>query len=214
MKTLARRCRVSLFLAALPLAAGAAEPKAADFACTEIIGVSVTGDWFGAGFENGIAGDHWQARWREHAFIEQWTDPAADLWTMKLESPCAQRSDNPDRELFTGVNWEYTTRAQWEEKFAAVVEVIRKKYPGVKRIELLTMLRAPGNKTCGSDKTVVAPYIDEAIAAVVARYPRLVAAGAKVETDTCDVFTKGGPHFTPPGMAAVAKTYQKALAAR
>ena len=105
------------------------------FVCTQVIGVSVTGDWFGAGFEDGIDGSRWQALWRSHAFVESWADPTSDLWTMKPQSPCAQRSDNPDRVIFTGVNWEYKTREAWQEKLAAVVETIRTKYTGARRID-------------------------------------------------------------------------------
>jgi hypothetical protein len=203
-----------------PLAVEGAEqmaipPASADaFVCTQIMGVSVTGNWFGAGFEEGIDGTRWQALWRSHAFVELWADPASDLWTMKPQSPCAQRSDNPDRVIFTGVNWEYKTREAWQDKLSAVVETVQKKYPGVRRIDLLTMLRGPGNRTCGSSMTVVEPYVDEAVAAVVARAPGLVFAGPKVTAESCDVFTKGGPHFTDAGMAAVARLYRDQLRAR
>lgn len=194
--------------------ASAEAAAAAPFVCTQVMGVSVTGDWFGAGFEDGIDGRRWQALWRSHAFVELWADPASDLWAMKPQSPCAERSDDPDRVIFTGVNWEYKTREAWEEKLAATVENIRKKYPGVRRIDLLTMLRGPGNRTCGSPMTVVEPYVDEAVAAVARRYSGLVFAAPRIETQSCEVFTKGGPHFTEAGMAAVARLYRETLATR
>jgi hypothetical protein len=218
MKPWARHLPVLAIVVLLPQSANGAEPKAraskGAFECTQIMGVSVTGDWFGAGFEDGIDGGRWQALWRSHAFVEQWADPASDVWTMKPQSPCARRSDDPDRVIFTGVNWEYKTREAWEEKLSAVVDTIRIKYRGVKRVDLLTMLRGPGNRTCGSEMTVVAPYVDEAVTAVVARYPGLVFAGPRVETGSCGVFTKGGPHFTDAGMAAVARLYRERLGAR
>jgi hypothetical protein len=185
---------------------------AAPYQCTEVIGVSVTGDWYNAGFEEGIEGSRWQVKWRTHAFIENWADPKSDLWAVAPQSPCAQRSKSPDHVIFTGVNWTFTTRAQWEEKFTAVVATLKQKYPGLKRIDLLTMLRGPKNQTCGDPKTVVAPYIDEAIAAVVAKNPALVFAAPKVEVATCEVFTKGGPHYPPEKMPAVAKLYRAQLA--
>jgi hypothetical protein len=199
----------------LPLArANAQGASAPPFVCTQVMGVSVTGDWFGAGFEDGIDGGAWQALWRSHAFVELWADPASDLWTMKPQSPCVERSGNPDRVIFTGVNWEYKTKEAWQEKLTAVVETIRAKYPGVRRIELLTMLRGPGNRTCGSPMTVVEPYVDAAVAAVVQHFPGLVFAGPRVVAESCDVFTKGGPHFTDAGMAAVARLYREKLGAR
>src|SRR5262249_13856041 len=64
------------------LALGASPAPGGDFTCTEVLGVSVTGDWFGAGFEDGIDGGRWQARSRTHAFVEQWADPNSDLWSL------------------------------------------------------------------------------------------------------------------------------------
>jgi hypothetical protein len=215
MKSCALRCLPIVALGVfLPPAAIAAPEPAGAFVCTQVMGVSVTGDWFAAGFEYGIDGNRWQALWRSHAFVESWADPASDLWTMKPQSACARRSDNPDRVVFTGVNWEYKTREAWQEKLSAAVDTIRKKYPGVRRIDLLTMLRGPGNRTCGSQMTVVEPYVDQAVAAVVALSPGQAFAGPRVVAESCDVFTKGGPHFTDAGMAAVARLYRDQLRAR
>jgi hypothetical protein len=197
---------------AVALGVGPQASAAETFACTEIIGVSVTGDWFGAGFGKGIDKSHFQARWRQHAFVDQWADPASDLWAMKPDSPCAQRSADPDHVVFTGVQWEWKTREAWEAGLLAAVKTIREKHAGVKRIDLLTMLRGPGNRSCGSDMTVVPAYVDEAVAAVAKQFPGLVFPGPRVEVATCDVFTKGGPHFTDEGMATVARLYEKALA--
>ena len=150
-------------------------------------------------------------RWRSHAFLELWADPASDLWALPAQSPCAQRSEDPDRVIFTAVNWEYKTRREWTDRLEALVTTLRAKRPGARRIELMTMLRGPGNKSCGDDKTVVQPYVDEAIADVVRRHPSLVAAAPQVELPTCDAFAKGGPHYTDAGMAAVADAYRRRL---
>jgi rhamnogalacturonyl hydrolase YesR len=197
--------------------ANAAAPKAASptpsaYACTEVIGVSVTGDWFNAGFEDGpVDNSRWQVRWKSHAFIEGWADPKNELWSLPPQSPCAARSNDPDHVIFTGVNWQYKTQDEWQQKYIAVVETLKARYPGLKRIDLLTMLRGPQNKSCGSTMTVVEPFIDAALASVVAKYPGLVFPGPKVETPTCEIFTKGGPHFTPQGMATAAKLYNASL---
>lgn len=207
--------RAALFGAlalAVALGAGPRASAAETFACTEIIGVSVTGDWFGAGFGTGIDKSHFQARWRQHAFVDQWADPQSDLWMMTPDSPCGQRSTDPDHVVFTGVQWEWKTREAWETGLTAAVKTIREKHPAVKRIDLLTMLRGPGNRSCGSDMTVVPAFVDEAVAAVAARFPGLVFPGPRVEVASCAVFTKGGPHFTDEGMATVARLYEKALA--
>ena len=201
-----------LFAIAAALALPAVPVAADDFVCTEVLGVSVTGDWFGAGFEKGLDDGRWQVRWRSKAFVELWADPASDLWALPAQSPCTQRSDDPDRVIFTAVNWEWKTREEWESRLEAVVTTIRAKRPGARRIELMTMLRAPGNQTCGSVMTVVQPYVDEAIAAVVARHPGLVTAAPKVFLKTCEPFLKGGPHYTDAGMAVVADAYRSQLA--
>ena len=195
-------------LAFLPGPAAVAD----DFACTEVLGVSVTGDWFGAGFEKGLDDGRWQVRWRSKAFVELWADPASDLWALPAQSPCTQRSDDPDRVIFTAVNWEWKTREEWESRLEAALATIRAKRPGARRIELMTMLRAPGNQTCGSVMTVVQPYVDEAIEVVVARHPGLVLAAPKTFLKTCEPLLKGGPHYTDAGMAAVAEAYRKQLA--
>lgn len=177
------------------------------FACTEVIGVSVTGDWFGAGFEKGVDDKRWQGRTKTHAFVELWGDPSNEVWKTPVVSPCAEHGSNPDRVIFTAVNWEWKTADLWTAGITKAVETIKAKYPGVKRIEVITMLRAPGNKTCGDYRTVVEPYVDEAVARVSTAFPSLVRPGPKFEPPTCEVFTKGGPHFTKPGMEVVAKVY-------
>src|SRR6185295_9211378 len=158
----ARRLMRPVRLAAAAALALLAVPAAADdFVCTEVLGVSVTGDWFGAGFEKGLDDGRWQVRWRSKAFVELWADPASDLWALPAQSPCTRRSDDPDRVIFTAVNWEWKTREEWESRLEAALATIRAKRPGARRIELMTMLRAPGNQTCGSVMTVVQPYVDE-----------------------------------------------------
>jgi hypothetical protein len=200
---------------ALGFGPGDAERERGDaFTCTEVIGVSVTGDWFGAGFEDGLDANRWQVRWRSKAFVDLWADPAHELWSLPLQSACTERSQDPDRVIFTAVNWEYKTREAWEQTLNAAVATFRSRYPGLRRIVLLTMLRAPGNQSCGSEMTVVQPYVDEAVANVVARHPGLVIAGPRVEAPNCDIFTKGGPHFTDAGKAAVAGLYRTALGGR
>ncbi len=197
---------VALFASGFVPAASAA-PKKETFVCTQVMGVSVTGDWFGAGFESGNDDERWQALTRKHAFVDLWGNPDDPVWTEPVVSPCVKNSGKPDRIVFTGVNWQFTTTEEWTAALTKAVKTVKAKYPSVKRIELLTMLRGPGNKTCGSPMTVVAPQVDEAVARVVKAFPRLVQAAPKFEAPSCDVFTKGGPHFTEDGMARVANVY-------
>ena len=176
------------------------------FACTEVVGVSITQDWFRADFKKMVGQNSWQLRAKEHAFVENWADVHSPLWSMAVESACAKYSSKPDRVLFTAVNWEFKTAKEWATALLATVKAVKERHHSVKRIELLTMLRGPKNKSCGDDKTVVDPIIDEAIQAVVKAHKDLVVAGPQFEAQRCDVFLKGGPHFTDKGKGIVAET--------
>ena len=180
------------------------------FACNQVMGVSVTGDWFNAGFEDAVDGSRWDVVFQAHAYIDLWANPSDPVWAIAPVSPCAQGAGDPDRVLFTGCNWTYTTAAEWVTAFTAVVENLKAKYPGLKRVDLLTMLRAPGNVLCddtSSAETIVQPYIDESIATVAAAYPGLVFAAPKFYAPSCSVFSYGGPHYTAEGAKKVAKVY-------
>ena len=186
-------------------------PDPSRFACNAMLGVSVTGDWYTAGFETGLNGDKWQLKWRTQTFVEQWADPKNDIWSQAFVSGCTNGSSNPDRVIFTGVNWTFTTAAQWETQLTAVVENLKTKYSALKEIELMTMLRAPGNQLCGNTEVaatheqVVAPFVDQAIQAVVAKYPTLVRAAPAFYAPDCAVFLPDSPHFADGKAAVVAK---------
>jgi hypothetical protein len=181
-----------------------------DYLCNLIMGPSVTYDWFTNGFENGVDGSRWEAMASSMAlvsFIQQWNDPNNALWSMAKLSPCTQNANTPDRVIFTPVNWDYTTSAEWVPQLDAIVKLLQMKFHGVKEIDLLTMLRAPNNMSCGSVETVVQPFLDEAIATVAAKYPGLVEVSPKFYAPSCNVFTGGGPHFTDAGKQVVAKVF-------
>ena len=179
-------------------------------------GDSVTHDWFSNGFGAGLDKSRWEALAPTQAgmaFIQFWADPNSTLWSMTKLTPCNQGAGKPDRIIFKGVNWQYTTAAEWVTQFEAVLHVIQAKFPGVKEIDLATMLRGPGNMSCGSTETVVQPFIDDAIQTIVGRYPKLVRAAPKVYAPSCNVFSGGGPHFTAAGVQVVAKLYSDVFAA-
>ena len=182
-------------------------PDPSTFACNLIIGVSVTADWFAADFEKGLDGDRWEAKTQSLAFVEQWADPANAAWSQALTSSCTSGAGDPDRVIFTGVNWTFTGEPDWETQLTKVVETLKGKYPGIREIDLMTMLRAPGNKVCGnpgSPEQVVQPFIDQAIAAVVTKYPSLVRAAPPFYAPSCAVFLPNSPHFADGGAALVA----------
>jgi hypothetical protein len=181
-----------------------------DYQCNLVLGVSVTYDWFTSGFENGVDGSRWEAMAPSQAlvsFIQMWNDPANQLWSMAKISPCTQHPDAPDRVIFTGVNWDYKTADEWVPQLDKMVKTLQMKFPTIKEIDLMTMLRAPNNMSCGSTETVVQPFIDDAIATIAAKYPGLVEISAKFYAPSCTVFTGGGPHFTDMGKMTIAKLY-------
>ena len=177
---------------------------ASGYRCTAVLGLAVTSEWYRAGFENLVDDERWQAITKPHTFVENWGDPEHAVWKELPQSPCAERWTDPDRVLFFAANYKFTSEAEWDRALDAVVRTLRTKYPGVRRIELLSMVRTPGNVSCGSEKGVVSPLIDAAIARASARSPELVAAGPRFEVRTCDDLEKGGPHFTKAGGAAIA----------
>ena len=186
-------------------------PDPSSFVCNAMLGVSVTGDWYNAGFETGLNGDKWQLKWRTQTFVEQWADPKNDIWSQAFTSGCANGSANPDRVIFTGVNWTFTTESEWETQLTAVVQTLKAKYSALKEIDLMTMLRAPNNTMCGdpsvqaTHEQIVAPFIDQAIAAVVAKFPTLVRAAPKFYAPDCAVFLPDSPHFANGKAAVIAK---------
>lgn len=182
------------------------------FRCNLLLGVAVTSEWFEAGFERVVDDARWEAITKPHTSLEQWADPHNSVWSIEPSSACAERGNEPDRVLFTAMNWEYTTSAEWRAGLVAVVRAISSRFPSAREIDLLTMIRAPGNISCGSAMSVVQPFVDEAVLAVAAQYPDQVRVGPKLEAPNCEVFKTGGPHFTDAGRSVVAKTIGESFA--
>jgi hypothetical protein len=175
------------------------------YRCTAVLGLAVTSEWYRAGFESLVEDDRWQAITKPHTFVENWADPEHAVWKELPQSPCAERWTDPDRVLFFAANYKFTSEAEWDRALDAVVRTLRQKYPGARRIELLSMVRTPGNVSCGSEKGVVSPLVDAAIARAAAHSSGVAVAGPRFEVKSCDDLEKGGPHFTKTGGAALAK---------
>ena len=80
----------------------------------------------------------------------------------------------------------------------------------MKRIELGTFVRAPGNMPCPqapAKRSTIAPAEDQAIAMVAAANPDLVRVHPKFEAKTCGEFSGNPPHPSAAGGAAWAKMY-------
>jgi hypothetical protein len=164
-----------------------------DFACSEVIGLWVASQWWDT-FEKGVANDHWQFMFQHHGYLEMFADPASPYWTNAVSSRCASLAATPDRVIFLPFSLSLLTLADWLTSLQQVIETMKSKFPGVKRIELMTTLRSPGNMPCANDtdpNTVVAPYVDQAIQMVADSSGGLVTVGPKIELTSCSWWAAG-----------------------
>ncbi len=171
-----------------------------DFACTELIGLWVASQWWDS-FEKGVENPHWQFMFQHHGYLEQFADTASPYWANAVSSKCTTGTATPDRVVFLPFSLSLATLEQWTTNLTQVVATMKTKFPGVKRIELMTTLRSPGNLPCANDtdpNTVVPAYVDQAIETVAAGSGGLVTVGPKIELMSCDWWA-GGTDLTGAG---------------
>jgi hypothetical protein len=188
------------------------------FVCNQVTAMTLTAEWYNAGFENGVANARWQLKAMEHGYITEWANPNSTFWATPITSACAQQSSSPDRIVLTVLSWTITTQSDWETQIDAAIANLQAKYPAVRRIDLLTVIRGPHNMTCptppaAGETIAMPPALDAAIAAAAARAPGLVFAGPKFEAPDCAAFNGGGPHLTTAGNTAMAKMISSYFAA-
>jgi hypothetical protein len=193
-----------------PLPAGAGAPAAPDpeFACTLVIGINATEEWYSKGFEALVDDTRWELIKVHSGFVTVWADPAARAWSTPATSPCATNAGSPDRVIFVGLQFDFTTVEQWLPPLRAVVKNLQAKYPGVRRIELGTFVRAPGNAACPQappKRSTIAPAEDAAIEVVAKENPGLVTIAPRFEAVACDEFSNNPPHPSAEGGAAWAR---------
>ena len=134
-------------------AQGVSAPAAPAFVCNQVTAMTLTREWYEAGFEQspGIVDDRWQLKARQSGYITAWSNPESDFWNHPVQSPCANGSASPDRVVLTVLSWRpacCTTQAQWEAQVTTAVTTLKAKYAGLKRIDLMTVVRSPGNRRC------------------------------------------------------------------
>jgi hypothetical protein len=185
---------------------------AATFACSQLTGPNVAGEWFDAGFEAEVGSAKWQVKAPHHSFVEDWANPNHDVWR---DSDCQGTYSNcetkskcegaaPDRILFVTQTGDYlnTPQAMWESLIDAAITTLKAKYPDLKRVELLTFVRSPGNENCGGE-TTVSPLLDAAQQAVAEDSGGFVTVGPKLTASACALFS-GPPHMNAQGNAEIA----------
>jgi hypothetical protein len=183
------------------------------FVCNQVTAMTLTREWYEAGFEALVAGDRWQLKAREHGYITEWSNPASDFWNEPIESPCTQGSTQPDHVVLTVLSWApacCTTQPEWEVQVTGAINTLMSKYPGLKRIDLMTVIRGANNVLCptapaAGETIVIPPELDGALAAAATQFPSLVFVAPKFEAPDCAAFSGGGPHLTTAGNTAVAK---------
>lgn len=178
------------------------------YTCTHVIGINATAEWYNRGFESLVDGSKWQLVRVHSGFVQLWADPNAGAWNTGATSACTANGKNPDRVLFVGLNFDYDKLDQWLPNLRAVAKNLKTKFPGVKRIELGTFVRAPGNKACpqrAAPRSTITAAQDEANAMVAAENPGLVFVMPKFEAKTCSEFSGNPPHPSTSGGMAWAK---------
>lgn len=179
------------------------------YECTLILGILTTGEWYTeGGFETLVNDAKWELQYVHSGHVELWADASDPIWNTTTTSPCASRASTPDRVLYVAANYDYALVTEWKPKLESVVANIKSKYPGAKRIELGTWVRAPGNVVCsGTDpaRTTIGSAEDQAISEVAAENPGLVYVSPKFEAKTCSEFSEIPPHGSETGVVAWAQ---------
>ena len=185
------------------------------------IGAYLSMEWWNAGFQDGVEDDKWQLKWHHHGHITEWAKADSPFWADEgnpnddsqgspIQSPCTANSNAPDRIVFLAITWALTTEEQWVESLKACVANLKAKYPSVKRVDLMTMIRCPNNMQCnpnqaygeedsdtnaGKQDCQVPAYADSAIAKVIAEDPTYLALGPQFEMTMCNP-SHDGAHMT------------------
>ncbi len=200
------------------LAGSGGEASKGPFTCTEYIGAYLTMEWWGQGFENIVDNTKWQLKWHHHGHVLEWGNPNSPFWSdtgdpmndasgAPITSACAQNTHAPDRVVLLTLSWEILTEQGWIDALNSDVATIKLKYPSVKWIDLMPMVRCPDNKMCnpkenygpGADTDVgrqdcyVPPYEDSALQKVVAAHSDSVGMGPVLMAKMCN---NNGAHLT------------------
>jgi hypothetical protein len=182
-----------------------------NFACTMYLGLLTTNEWYSQGFEmGGVDGTKWELKYHHYGYVRTWADPNSPFWgetgdsfTLNqgstIQSPCASNPLAPDRMVFAALDWEMGTKDEWVAALESALVTFKAKYPSLKWVDLMTLIRCPSNKMCnpnamygagangsaGRQDCYIPDYEDAAIAEVAAKHPDFVGVGPKVEANAC-----------------------------
>jgi len=189
------------------------------YACNLVFGNSTTQQWFDGGFLSypQIESTRWELIAVAHHYIDSWANANDVGWTSAFDvgHQCTNRSTTPDRVIFI-VTYAppYPPQATYQTYITSIVNNIRTRYPTVKRIELTTLVRAPGNSatacsTKANNEQSMPATEDQAITAVAAdpAFAGLVFALPPFYVTSCSDFNADAPQYTTAGAANIAKVY-------
>ncbi len=180
--------------------------KPSNFVCSQVLGLLTTNEWYSQGFEmDGVDPAKWQIKYQHYGYVREWANPDSTFWNAPINSACKESTTAPDRVVFAALDWEMLTEGEWIAALTAAVNTIKLKYPGLRWIDLTTLIRCPGNQMCnpnakygpGANTSAslqdcyVPPYEDSAMAKVAASHPDFVGVGPKVEASACRVPVDG-----------------------
>jgi len=187
--------------------------------CNLVIGNSTTQQWFDGGFllYPGIDATRWELFWVAHHYIDLWANPDDSAWSTPLDMghACSIDATTPDRVIFI-VTYAppYPTETTYQTDLTSVVNDIQAKYPSARRIELMTLIRAPGNSStaCSSEpnnEQSIPQQEDQAIAMVAAEpaFAATVLVDPPLYVPSCSDFIANAPQYTDAGAMAVAQVY-------
>jgi hypothetical protein len=184
-------------------------PAGQAFSCSEVMGLTLTRQWYEAGFEKGVTDAGWQLKAAQSAYVDEWAKADSPFWATPLISPCQTGSSAPDHVVFVVLSWTIMAQEAWEVAIRGAVTNIQSKYAGVRRIDLMTIIRGPANAACGdpnvyAESTHIPAALDAALAAVAASSPNLVHVAPQFAVDVCSDFQGTGPHLTDAGNTKLA----------
>ncbi|HEY2899718.1 MAG TPA: hypothetical protein VGL59_04005, partial [Polyangia bacterium] len=183
---------------------------AQNFTCTLVLGAFQTSQWYDAGFEAAVGTARWEIKSAHNNWTEKWADPKNPIWNLPTQSPCTTGASTPDRVLLIVYKDMFSPPippAEWEPEITEDVANIKTKYPSVRQIELLTLVRAPNNQPCPGNTSrniAIAPEIDAAIQSVTDKSGGLVKVGPKYYVPDCKLFLMNITTLTDNGGALVA----------
>jgi hypothetical protein len=196
---------------------GAAGP----FACNLLIGNSTTQQFFDGGFLTypGVDASKWELLWKSDHYIDLWANPMDSAWDTPFDEghTCSTGSTTPDHVIFVATRWPPSPESYYTTNLTNIVKIIQAKYPTVKRTDLMTLIRAPGNKGCDGTQSeqTIPPAEDQGVAATAAAFPGLVFSIPPQYVPRCaDFVSATAPQYSAtPGAGDVGKVYGQYFAA-